>query len=287
MLKKFYISFHQELLSIYPDKKERDSLFFYAAEEILNSNKTQIRLFLLEPTFFLQKDKLTQLRNILKKLKKKIPIDYILEKKNFLELDFFVNKNVLIPRPETQELVSWVIKENLGKKNLNILDLGTGSGAIAVTLGYYLKNSNVHALDICPKALEVAKKNAAFYKLKITFYQTDILKNPLELSKLQFDLIISNPPYVRDCEKTLMHASVLENEPPVALFVSDKDPLIFYRKISNLAKNRLKSGGFLYFEINQYLHKEIIDLLRSMGYQSELRKDSYSNPRMVKAFFKK
>jgi len=199
-----------------------------------------------------------------------------------------VNSHVLIPRPETEELVSWILKDFKNTKNaIKILDIGTGSGCIAIALAKNIPNATVFAIDVSAKALEVAKKNATLNAVNIHFIEENILDNPQlnTNNKLDmFDVIVSNPPYVRELEKEQMQQNVLENEPHLALFVKNNNPLLFYTKISEIAKIHLTKNGVLYFEINQYLGKKITDLLQLKNFKNiELKKDIYQADRMVKA----
>ena len=219
----------------------------------------------------------------LKELKKEIPIQYLLGKTHFYGLEFEVNENVLIPRPETEELVEWIINENLKAdrtKKIKILDIGTGSGCIAISLAKNIPNAEVYAIDVSKKAIETAKRNALYNKVEVNFILQNILET--EVLKCNFDIIVSNPPYVRNLEKEEIKKNVLDYEPHLALFVEDNDALIFYRKIAELAKKNLLENGQLYFEINQYLGKETKDLLENMDFKNiELRKDIYDNDRMI------
>lgn len=198
-----------------------------------------------------------------------------------------MNENTLIPRPETEELVEWIVAEsrNSATGSLKILDIGTGSGCIAISLAKNLPNAEVFALDVSEKALAVAKKNADTNKVKVNFIQADILKiNDLVELSTHFDIIVSNPPYVRHLEKAEIKPNVLEYEPHLALFVEDTDALLFYRKIAKLAKENLAEKGKLFFEINQYLGKETLQLLEKFGFNStELKKDIYGNDRMTRS----
>jgi release factor glutamine methyltransferase len=214
---------------------------------------------------------------------------------HFYGLEFEVNSNVLIPRPETEELVDWIVQSRNSGTKVNpevsgqssipkfrdkILDIGTGSGCIAISLAKNLPNAEVFALDVSDKALATAQKNAELNQVTIQFIHQSIL----EIDDLgqQFDLIVSNPPYVRHLEKQEINKNVLDNEPHLALFVEDNDALIFYRKIAELAQKNLNPQGQLYFEINQYLGQETFDLLQEMGFKDiTLRKDIYGNDRMI------
>jgi len=215
------------------------------------------------------------------KLKINTPIQYILGATDFYGSTFQVNQDVLIPRPETEELVDWIVKE-YQNTSVKILDVGTGSGCIAISLAKHIQNAKVHAMDISEKALRIAKDNATSNQVEIKFLHQSILE--INTLNENFDIIVSNPPYVRYLEKGQMHENVLAHEPSIALFVEDHDPLLFYRKIAELAKVSLNSGGALYFEINQYLGNETVSLLKDLGYENvTLKKDMFGNDRMIKA----
>lgn len=281
-LKEFKDFFLKELLRLYP-KTEIDSFFFILIDEILNLRRID---FTLEPNIKINQQKLFFLKNALERLKKEEPIQYILGKTAFYGLDFFVDENTLIPRPETEELVEWILLEIKNVKSesnkISILDIGTGSGCIAISLAKNINNATITALDVSKKALEIAKKNAKQNLATINFKEKDILlTNNLEDS---FDIIVSNPPYVRELEKAEIHNNVLQNEPHQALFVPDNNPLIFYSKIADLAKSQLTKNGLLFFEINQYLGQETLEMLTKKGFKHiELRKDLFGNDRMIKA----
>jgi release factor glutamine methyltransferase len=192
-----------------------------------------------------------------------------------------VNESVLIPRPETEELVDWIRNENDLNKNLQILDIGTGSGCIAISLKHEFPFATVDAFDISNEALETARKNAAQNGLEVNFSEVDILNAPAFDKK--WDIIVSNPPYVLENEKLQMHSNVLEYEPHLALFVPDNDPLLFYREIALFAKKQLNANGKLYFEINRAYGQATVDMLSELGFQHiELRKDISGNDRMVR-----
>ncbi|WDF62571.1 peptide chain release factor N(5)-glutamine methyltransferase [Flavobacterium sp. KACC 22763] len=279
-IKQYRTQFIQELSPFY-DAYEAESFFYLILED--KHKLRQIDLALNHELMFDEND-FEIWDELLKQLKKEVPIQYLLGKTNFYGLDFEVNENVLIPRPETEELVEWIINENATpdkSKKIRILDIGTGSGCIAISLAKNLPNAEVVAIDVSKKAIETAKRNAVQNNVEVTFVLLDILKE--EELKCQFDIIVSNPPYVRNLEKEEIKKNVLDYEPHLALFVEDNDALIFYRKIASLAKNALLEKGKLYFEINQYLGKEMIDLLEGMSFQNvELRKDIYDNDRMLK-----
>ncbi|URM37002.1 peptide chain release factor N(5)-glutamine methyltransferase [Flavobacterium anhuiense] len=279
-IKQYRTQFIKELSPFY-DAYEAESFFYLILED--KYQLRQIDLALNHELVFDEKD-FAIWNELLNQLKKEVPIQYLLGKTNFYGLDFEVNENVLIPRPETEELVEWIINENASpdkNKKIRILDIGTGTGCIAISLAKNLPNAEVFGVDVSKKAIETAKRNAIRNDVDVTFMFLDILET--EEFTCQFDIIVSNPPYVRNLEKVEIKKNVLDYEPHLALFVEDSDPLIFYRKIASLAQNGLLKNGKLYFEINQYLGKEMIDLLESMSFQNvELRKDIYDNDRMIK-----
>ncbi|HEX5742581.1 MAG TPA: peptide chain release factor N(5)-glutamine methyltransferase [Flavobacteriaceae bacterium] len=239
----------------------------------------------LNPATELKADELKFMDEAIIQLKKEIPIQYIIGETEFFGLTFKVNKNVLIPRPETEELVQWIINDfkNNQQKKLTILDIGTGSGCIAISLAKNLPQAKVFAIDVSEEALKVARENAHLNNVSIEFLKINILEEQ-KLSE-QFDIIVSNPPYVRLQEQHQMKKNVLDFEPEIALFVDDENPLIFYDKIASLAKNHLTKNGQLYFEINQYLGTEMIELLKKYDFKTiELKKDFYEVDRMIKAF---
>jgi release factor glutamine methyltransferase len=239
----------------------------------------------LNPNFEISEDDVEKWNAILADLQKEKPIQYITGEAWFYGLRFEVNENTLIPRPETEELVEFILKETsnfqLPASSLNILDIGTGTGCIPISLKTNLPQANVSAIDVSEKALEVAKRNAELNKVEIHFIQTNILEVK-DLNR-HFDIIVSNPPYVRNLEKEEIKKNVLDYEPHLALFVEDTDALLFYRKIAQLALKNLAPNGLLFFEINQYLGKETVELLQNIGFQNiELKKDIYGNDRMIR-----
>ena len=280
-IRAYRTHFIQELSSIY-EEGEAESFFYLILEAKHQLKRIDLAL---QPDLTFSKAELVVWNSILEDLKKEIPIQYLLGKTNFYGLDFEVNENVLIPRPETEELVEWIL-EDCGKidttSECSILDIGTGSGCIPISLKKQLPQAKVSAIDVSEKALEVAKGNAKLNGVEVNF----ILQNILETANLleSYDVIVSNPPYVRNLEKQEIKNNVLEYEPHLALFVADDDALIFYRKIGALALKSLRPNGKLFFEINQYLGKETVDLLKDLGFQNvELRKDIYGNDRMILA----
>ena len=287
ILKDIQEIFHKELDVIY-GKEEVDSFFFLLTDEFLGLQRLA---FSLQPEFTITKEEEQPLFEALSKLKLEQPIQYILGKTEFCGLTFEVNEHTLIPRPETEELVDWIVTESSkSNKPLNILDIGTGSGCIAVALAKNLPKAHVFALDISEEALKVAKKNAELNETNIQFIQADILNQAnwnLVFKELKFDIVVSNPPYVRHLEKTDMKNNVLQHEPHSALFVDDENPLVFYEAITKFSKKFLKKEGQLFFEINQYLGDDMIDLLKSSGFMNvELRNDVFGNPRMLSGIMK-
>jgi release factor glutamine methyltransferase len=221
-----------------------------------------------------------EIKNIVLRLKNLEPIQYILGETEFLGLKLKVNPSVLIPRPETEELVQWIIQSNLPEDS-RILDIGTGSGCIALALKNQLKNPGVFGVDISENALEVARQNALKNNLEVHFFQADILEWEL-FNWENYDAIVSNPPYIRESEKTQMHTNVLEYEPRNALFVTDHNPLVFYRSISAFALKHLTKEGKLFFEINENLGSETNEMLLDFGFRDiEIRKDINGKNRMV------
>ena len=282
-INKYKDNFIKSLLPFY-DEIEAESFFY-----LILDNKHQLRRIdlALDVNKEFSENDISYWNTVLEKLKTQIPIQYILGTTYFYGLEFTVDENVLIPRPETEELVDWIIKLNSrisNNKNIKILDIGTGSGCIAISLANNIPDSEVFAIDISEKALDVAKKNAILNKVPVTMLHKNILETT-DLNQ-KFDIIVSNPPYVRNIEKSEIKPNVLDNEPHLALFVSDAEPLIFYKKIAELAAANLKINGQLFFEINQYLGKETQDLLKSIGLKNiELRKDIYGNDRMIACNF--
>ncbi len=235
---------------------------------------------ILNKNEIVQKSEFREIEKVVFRLKKFEPIQYILGETEFMDLKLKENGSVLIPRPETEELVNWIIKTNK-TDSPRILDIGTGSGCIPLALKSRIKNAKISAVDISEKALEVAKQNAMQNNLDVHFFETDILNWENSNWDL-FDVIISNPPYVREIEKQKMHANVLKYEPENALFVSDENPLIFYERIAEFAHKYLVKNRKLFFEINEYLGNEMSNLLEHKGFADvELRKDINGKNRMI------
>ena len=258
---------------------EIESFFFLLTEHHLNKRRLD---FALQPDFEVDPHNIVLFEAALAQLKKEYPIQYIIGITEFFGLTFEVNQHVLIPRPETEELVTWVLNSHKDKKHLHILDIGTGSGCIPIALAKNLDKAIIDAIDLSEAALLMAKKNAALNEVHINFIQNDIFQ--IEAFDKTYDLIISNPPYVRESEKLSMHNNVLRYEPEIALYVDDQNPLIFYKRIAELAQLSLKDGGELFLEINQYLGKDLMDLLSNNGFgEVEIKKDFYDADRMIRA----
>ncbi|WP_406684138.1 peptide chain release factor N(5)-glutamine methyltransferase [Seonamhaeicola sp. MEBiC1930] len=280
-LKGIQFSFHSELGSIY-DKEEIDNLFFLLTEAYFGINRLKLAL---ENDLNIENPK--AILDALELLKKEEPIQYVLGETEFFGLPFKVNNNVLIPRPETEELVEWILnchsEQSEESSELTILDIGTGSGCIAISLAKNLPNAQVYALDVSRGALTIAKQNAELNKVKVEFIESDILSWKTKEQNLKFDTIVSNPPYVRMQEKELMKPNVLDNEPHLALFVDDNNQLLFYDTICDFAKVNLNENGKLFFEINEFLGDKMTDLLKKNNYKYiELRQDIFKKDRMVK-----
>lgn len=277
-LKTYRTHFIEKLTPLY-DSMEAGQFFVIALENLKGWQRVD---FAMNPDYELTPDEIAKWDEVLAQLITQKPIQYIFGNTHFYGLDLQVNENTLIPRPETEELVDWIVNENSDKKDVSILDIGTGSGCIAIALAKNLPNATVHAIDVSGEALVVAKENAINNSGTVTFWQKDILT--AESLPQQFDIIVSNPPYVRNLEKYEIKGNVLDYEPHLALFVEDNDPLLFYKKIAVLAQKHLTNNGILYFEINQYLGAETTQMLQDYNFKNiGLRKDMYGNNRMVKA----
>ena len=277
-LSQLKINFTTVLQGVY-DKEEVHCFFYILCDFFLQYSRFEVSMAL--DTIVSAKN-ITVFEKALLRLKKQEPIQYILGTTEFYGLTFKVNKHTLIPRPETEELVDWVLS-NLHDQDsvLDIIDIGTGSGCIAISLAKNIPTAKVSGLDISEKALEVAQENAVKNQVLVSFCKKDILETTSLENK--YDVMVSNPPYVRQLEKKAMNANVLDYEPGVALFVPNEDPLLFYRKIAQLAMVSLQTRGWLYFEINEYLSKEMDVLLKEIGFANiEIKKDFREVPRMIK-----
>ncbi len=277
---EFRENFIDSIKEIY-NKREAMEVFNLALEDLFQIKPIELAL---NRDLILSEEKLNSFKLVLRRLLNKEPIQHIIGFTFFRNLKYIVNSKVLIPRPETEELVQWVLSDfdHSRKSPIKILDLCTGSGCIAISLASELgEKVKVSALDYSKEALEVARLNAKNNKVKIHFIQADLLK----LERIEnYDIIISNPPYVRNSEKNYMETRVLDFEPDMALFVSDAKPLIFYTKIGELFKQNSLPNSMLYLEINQYLSEETVKDLKHLGLTNiQLKKDFRGNPRMIRA----
>lgn len=267
----------QLLISSTYDADEARSISHMVFKEVLGYDTIKLILNendLLPAPLFEQLDQIAYLLNQHK------PIQYILGYEDFLGYRFTVNESVLIPRPETEELVLWIVENNKAHKEPHILDIGTGSGCIAISLKKLLPSANVTAIDVSKEALIVAEKNANKNQAEIKFIQRDILNENINLT---YDIIVSNPPYVLDSEKKEMRKNVLDYEPSTALFVPDNDPLLFYKRIIELAEKQLNTRGELYFEINESYAQECILLFNTDVWElPELKHDIRGKARMLR-----
>jgi release factor glutamine methyltransferase len=233
----------------------------------------------------LEPSQIEQLDHYVEQLLNGKPLQYIIQKAWFLGKAYFVNEAVLIPRPETEELVEWIIEyAQIINKPLSILDIGTGSGCIPISLKLAIPNAHITAIDISKEALAIAEQNAASYHTEIEWIAQDILQT--KQLKDRYDIMVSNPPYIPLREKLAMQKQVADHEPEIALFVPDQFPLIFYSKIAHIGKSALKPNGQLFFEIHYDQGEAIIALLNEMGYHAELRQDIFGKDRMVRASLK-
>ncbi len=279
LLKQYKTHFFDSLKNI-QDEQEIESFFFILTEYLHNLKRVDVAL---KPNFEISDAAIEKWNVILAELQQEKPIQYITGEAWFYGLQFEVNENTLIPRTETEELVEWILNSPIIQHPtpITILDIGTGTGCIPISLKANLPQANVSAIDVSKQALEVAKRNAELNKVEVNFIQTNILE--VENLNQHFDVIVSNPPYVRNLEKQEIKKNVLDYEPHLALFVEDTDALLFYRKIAQLALKNLSPNGLLFFEINQYLGKETVELLQNLGFKNiELKKDIYGNNRMIK-----
>lgn len=272
--KTIFRELSDQLASVYgPD--EAKNIAYLILEEVTALDKTDI---LIEKPYQLSGEPKEKISNIIERLLMHEPIQYILGKAAFYGFELSVNEYVLIPRQETEELVDWIIKSDHQVNNM--LDIGTGSGCIPIALAKHYPSRRVHAWDVSAGALAVAKENAAANEVNIRFHLVDVLD---QVPDEEFDLIVSNPPYVLEEEKAEMQPNVLDHEPGTALFVPNQDPLLFYRTICEISVNNLNSGGWLYFEINEKYGQEVVALMRKFNFHEiEIRQDMNGKDRMVR-----
>jgi release factor glutamine methyltransferase len=275
-----------KLRTIYPEG-EASQITDWVMERLTGSGKAERMLY--KNSDITGKEE-SQLEQFTERLIQHEPVQYVLNEVWFCGLKFYVDKNVLIPRPETEELVEWVISLPIaigGKfpvDTLSILDIGTGSGCIPIALKRKLRKAEVWSCDVSEAALQVAKKNAEALGVDVNFFQLDFLNKEKREQLPLFDIIISNPPYVPEKDKQQMRPNVLNHEPHIALFVPDNDALIFYQAIAAFGKDHLNPGGVIYTEIHEDLSEDISSLFKSNGYNTELKKDMQGKERMVKAW---
>ena len=274
-------SYYSQKLFKFYDERETEIFIYMLIEEYTGISKLDI---FMNPEQTINESELLKIHFAVKDLMNYKPIQYILGKTEFYGLPILVNTNVLIPRPETEELVDWVVNDTVQNQEYRVLDIGSGSGCIAIALKHTLPILNIQAIDFSLGALEVAEQNAKMNQADVSFHHINLLdKN--EWGKLgYYDIIISNPPYVRHSEKNQMKKNVLNYEPGNALFVDDKNPLLFYTTIAEFAQSYLNKNGSLYCEINQYLGDEASKLFESFGFKDiQLKKDLKGNYRFIKA----
>jgi release factor glutamine methyltransferase len=269
----------RELRNIYPEKEciNMISMLFYSVAG------TEKKDFLLDPARLVKENIKAELLGKFSELLNHKPIQYVTGTAYFYDLELEVDPSVLIPRPETEELVKWITDDHGKEQELKVLDIGTGSGCIILVLNRLLKKPVGTATDISEKALAIASRNALKYGIRVDFRKMDILDETTWNELGKFDIIVSNPPYVREMEKKEMQANVLEYEPPEALFVPDDDPLLFYRAIARFSKQHLSGNGKLYQEINENLGDETVILLKNEGFKEIiLKKDMRGKDRMIR-----
>ncbi|MFY9310800.1 MAG: peptide chain release factor N(5)-glutamine methyltransferase [Bacteroidia bacterium] len=283
--------FREELKGLY-ENGEIETFISYCFEAFIGMKRAAISI---NANTTVSESELLKFNFAVKDLKRHKPIQYILGEADFYGMKFYVNEHVLIPRPETEELVQLISSEfgvrssEFGAGRLSILDIGTGTGCIAIALKKQIEDVDVYAIDVSQDALEVAMKNAQKNTAGVKFYKHDILDDiaSFPVSDVQFDIIVSNPPYIALSEKEQMDKNVTAYEPHIALFVDDNDPLLFYRAIADFALRHLKKSGKIYFEINQKLGSETRKLLEDKGYSNvQVLSDLNTNHRIVTATFK-
>lgn len=279
--KKLLPSYFTSELNGYYEGREAQSIAHLVIEDL--TGKDMLKIF-TEKEEGWQKDELKRINVILDRLRDGEPIQYILGYTEFYGMRLSLNPGVLIPRNETEELVEWVISENRERaEGCRILDVGCGSGAIAIALAKELPGAEVFAVDVSEEALKICEKNAEINSAKISFSILDILNPSGKLSNQKFDLIVSNPPYVLESQKPFLETRVKEMEPSLALFVPDTEPLLYYRAINSFAGERLERGGSVYVEINDLLARETLQEFGRVFSNLELRQDINGKDRMIKA----
>lgn len=279
---RLLLNYLKQEVSKYYEEAEASSITYLLLEEFFDIRKQDV---IIKKPVDLDKKDMEKTAATLKRIKNMEPIQYIIGKADFYGRKFIVNPAVLIPRPETEELVDLVLREN-PDRGIKVLDIGTGSGCIAISLQLHLKDASVSGLDISVQALKVAEENALMNSASVRWMEKDILKDTLDLQEL--DIIVSNPPYVRKKESKLMSKNVLKYEPQIALFVPDKDPLVFYKKIIHQAQDLLRDSGKLYFEINEAYGQELKQFMENNGFfDVDIFEDFQGKERMVRGHLRK
>lgn len=277
-LKNLQTEFIDALSEIY-EKQEANNIFHLVIETLsaINFKKNETDLFKLD-------GRLRKIfAEIVSRLKNHEPIQYILKEAWFYDIPFYVDKHVLIPRPETEELVNWVIKDNINHGSLFILDIGTGSGCIPIILKRKIPNATVYSCDVSAQALDIAKRNSLTYNTNISFLHLDFLQSNNWPQIPKMDIIVSNPPYIPESDKKEMHENVLTSEPHLALFVPNKTPLLFYEKIAKAGHSLLKEHGLIYVEIHERFANQASAIFTNLDYDTIIKKDMQDKPRMIKA----
>lgn len=278
-----YNDFLNKLLTIY-EKREAANIADWIFENVTGFKRLERSM---QKNILLQKDDEQKLKKYLQELLKHKPVQYVLNEAWFYKSKFFVNEHVLIPRPETEELVEWIVEDFRCSmfdeyKEIKILDIGTGSGCIAVSLKKELQNINITAIDISEEALKIAKKNAKALHARINFFQTDFLNEAKWNSFGKYDIIVSNPPYISEEEKNSLAKNVTAFEPAVALFVPNNNVLIFYEKIAKFMQTHLQTNGNVYAEIHENYSHEVQQIFSKHNFKTEIKKDMYGKERMIK-----
>ena len=280
-MKACIASIRKELAGIF-SKGEIESLILLIFEKLKGYTRTQL---ILASDQELSAEESMIIENIVARLKNHEPIQYILGETEFYGLPFFAVPGVLIPRPETEELVQWIIQENQLTAP-NILDIGAGSGCIAVSLKKNIPQATVYACDISPICLETSRRNAKFNDVEVSVFEYNILTHMPEIEFPRLDIVVSNPPYVREYEKQSMQKNVLDFEPGLALFVPDTNALLFYEYIAEFSLNHLIKGGYLYLEINEAFGQECLRMLLEKGFSEMiLKKDINGKDRMIRSMY--
>ncbi|WP_158266978.1 peptide chain release factor N(5)-glutamine methyltransferase [Chitinophaga niastensis] len=262
------------------DEREAANIAHIIMEHLTGMSKLDR---IVHKTKILSPDQNNRLKLAIEALQRQEPVQYITGSSWFYGMELMVNKDVLIPRPETEELVEWMVHDAAHRHRLQLLDIGTGSGCIPLALKKALPDAQVSAIDVSEGALHVARTNASRLRLEVNFIHMDALDAQQVATLPEFDMIVSNPPYITQSEQTSMQERVWGYEPSLALFVPDNDALLFYRHITILAKSKLQPGGALYFEINEALGKEVVALMEEHGFQQvTLKQDMFGKDRMVK-----